>query len=77
MVCANVTISGDTFFENDETFTVTLTTSDSQTIVQSGRNVATVTITDDDCECVCVCVCVHVSGCVEACVGVCVHVCVL
>ena len=58
MVCANVTISGDTFFENDETFTVTLTTSDSQTIVQSGRNVATVTIADDDCECVCVCVCV-------------------
>lgn len=47
-VCFNVTVVTDDIYENDETFTVTVTTDDDQAIVQPDRMTGTVTITDDD-----------------------------
>ena len=44
--CLNVTIFDDSLVESNETFTVTLTTSNS--VVELGNNLTTITITDTD-----------------------------
>ena len=47
-VCVNVTITMDDIYENDETFTVTVTTDDTQATVQPDRETGTITIVDED-----------------------------
>ena len=44
--CINVTIIDDSLVESNETFTVTMTTSNS--VVELGNNLTTITITDTD-----------------------------
>ena len=46
MQCINVTIIDDSLVESNETFTVTLITSNS--VVELGNNLTTITITDTD-----------------------------
>ena len=46
MQCINVAIFDDSLVESNETFTVTLTTSNS--VVELGENLTTITITDTD-----------------------------
>ena len=46
MQCLNITINTTRTVEEDETFTVTLTTSNS--VVELGNNLTTITITDTD-----------------------------
>ena len=46
MQCINVAIIDDSLVESNETFTVTLTTSNS--VVELGENLTTITITDTD-----------------------------
>ena len=46
-VCLNITVSGDMFVEDNETFTITVETSNPNDVIM-GPNTATVTIADDD-----------------------------
>ena len=46
MLCINVSITGDSVFEETETFTVTVTTTSPR--VTLGNNYTTVTITDNE-----------------------------
>ena len=47
-MCVNVTITVDDIYENDETFTVTVSTDDTQVVVEPDRETGTVTIIDED-----------------------------
>ena len=47
-VCVNVSITPDDIYENAETFIVTVTSVDTQVVVQPDRETGTVTIVDED-----------------------------
>ena len=51
-MCVNVTIINDDIYEVDETFLVTISTDDSQVVVQPEQEVVNVTIIDKDGKCV-------------------------
>ena len=48
MQCLDVAIYGDSLFEGDKTFTVTLTLNNPRNTVELGNNMTTITILDND-----------------------------
>ena len=54
--CATITVGSDTILEDDESFSVVLTTTDPDVIIS--RNAAVVTITNDDSKYLCLTSCV-------------------